>query len=164
MKKEDRKVGHFRSIIRKWVNANGNGREKAYPMYRKVQAMMKEGSIVAAYLLEIHDNLLQTFAPVKYIDVELAYVGGEEGTDVFVGGASIHGELYRHLFHIGSASRGAGGNQVIHNLAVSSEPYEMRIISNSSSPNHLVIRMYCRSIHGQTLGILSEHQMIKLAD
>lgn len=119
---------------------------------------------MAAYVLEIHENLLQTFVPVKYIDVELAYVGGEEGTDVFVGGASIHGELFRHLFHIGSGSGGAGGNQVIHNLDVSSEPYEMRIISNSSAPNHLVIRMYCRSIHGQTLGILSEYQMIKLAD
>ncbi|WP_458460518.1 hypothetical protein [Paenibacillus sp.] len=119
---------------------------------------------MAAYLLEIHENLLQTFVPVKYMDVELAYVGGEEGTDVFVGGASIHGELYRHLFHIRSNTGGAGGNQVIRNLDVSSEPYELRIISNSSSPNHLVIRMYCRSFHGQTLGILSEYQMIKLAD
>ncbi|OMF11384.1 hypothetical protein BK131_20725 [Paenibacillus amylolyticus] len=119
---------------------------------------------MAVYLLEIHENLLQTLVPVKYMDVELAYVGGEEGTDVFVGGASIHGELYRHLFHLGPSSGGAGGNQVIHNLDVSSEPYEMRIISNSSAPNHLVIRMYCRSIHGQTLGILSEYQMMKLAD
>ncbi|GAS85531.1 hypothetical protein [Paenibacillus amylolyticus] len=119
---------------------------------------------MAVYLLEIHENLLQTLVPVKYMDVELAYVGGEEGTDVFVGGASRHGELYRHLFHLGPSSGGAGGNQVIHNLDVSSEPYEMRIISNSSSPNHLVIRMYCRNIHGQTLGILSEYQMMKLAD
>ncbi|WKL03596.1 hypothetical protein Q0F98_08965 [Paenibacillus amylolyticus] len=53
---------------------------------------------MAVYLLEIHENLLQTVVPVKYMDVELAYVGGEEGTDVFVGGASMHGELYRHLF------------------------------------------------------------------
>ncbi|ETT31911.1 hypothetical protein C161_24744 [Paenibacillus sp. FSL R5-192] len=119
---------------------------------------------MAVYLLEIHENLLQTFVPVKYMDVELAYVGGEEGTDVFVGGASIHGELYRHLFHLTSNSGGAGGNQVIHNLDVSSEPYELRIISNSSSPKHLVIRIYCRSIHGQTLGILSEYQMMKVAD
>ncbi|UOK62732.1 hypothetical protein MT997_31965 [Paenibacillus sp. OVF10] len=59
---------------------------------------------MAVYLLEIHENLLQTFVPVKYMDVELAYVGGEEGTDVFVGGASIHGELYRHLFHLMSNS------------------------------------------------------------
>ncbi|KAA2301570.1 hypothetical protein FY526_24345 [Clostridioides difficile] len=115
---------------------------------------------MAVYLLEIHENLLQTFVPVKYMDVELAYVGGEEGTDVFVGGASAAGELYRHLFYIGSM----GGNRIIHNLDVSSEPYELRIISNSSSPKHLVIRIYCRSIHGQTLGILSEYQMMKLAD
>lgn len=119
---------------------------------------------MAVYLLEIHENLLETFAPVKYMDVELAYVGGEEGTDVFVGGTSMHGDLYRHLFHLMSNSGGAGGNQVIHNLDVSSEHYELRVISNSSSPNHLVIRIYCRSIHGQTLGILSEYQMMKLAD
>ena len=99
------------------------------------------------------------------MDVELAYVGGEEGTDVFVGGANMHGELYRHLFHLTSNSGGRrADDQVIHNLDVSSEPYELRIISNSSSPNHLVIRIYCRSIHGQTLGILSEYQMMKLAD
>ncbi|WP_338588411.1 hypothetical protein V6669_24395 [Paenibacillus sp. Y5S-9] len=119
---------------------------------------------MAVYLLEIHENLLQTFVPVKYMDVELAYVGGEGGTDVFVGGASMHGELYRHLFHLTAYSEGTGGNQVIHNLDVSPEPYELRVISNSSSPNHLVIRIYCRSIHGQTLGILSEYQMMKLAD
>ncbi|PQP80862.1 hypothetical protein C0Q44_24240 [Paenibacillus sp. PCH8] len=119
---------------------------------------------MAAYLLGIHENLLQMFAPVKYMDIELAYVGSEEGVDVFVGGTGIHGELYRHLFHLGSGSGAAGGNHVIHNLDVSAEPYELRIISNSSSPYHLVIRMYCRSIDGQTLGILSEYQMIKLAD
>ncbi|MEK4664511.1 hypothetical protein MHH93_21765 [Priestia sp. FSL H7-0729] len=119
---------------------------------------------MAAYLLHIHENFLQTPVPIKYMDVELAYVGGEEGADVFVGGAGMHGELYRHLVHIRSNTREAGGNQVIHNLDVSSEPYELRIISNSSSPNHLVIRLYCRSIHGQTLGILSECQMMKLAD
>ncbi|WP_440112242.1 hypothetical protein [Paenibacillus sp. QZ-Y1] len=118
---------------------------------------------MAAYLLEIHENLLKLQVPVKYMDIELAYVG-EEGTDVFVGGASTAGELYRHLFYVGSSPGGMGGNRIIHNLDVSSEPYELRIISNSSSPNHLVIRMYCRSAHGQTLGILSEHQMIKLAD
>ncbi|WP_339305909.1 hypothetical protein [Paenibacillus sp. FSL R5-0519] len=132
-------------------------------MYRKAHTP-KEGSTVAVYVLNIHENLLQTFVPVKYMDVELAYVGSDEGTDVFVGGASRHGELYRHLFHISSNSGGAGGNQVIHNLDVSSDPYELRIISNSSSPNHLVIRMYYRSIHGQTLGIMSEYQMMKLAD
>ncbi|WP_419889887.1 hypothetical protein [Paenibacillus xylanexedens] len=119
---------------------------------------------MAVYLLEIHENLLQTFVPVKYMDVELAYVGGEEGTDVFVGGASSQGELYRHLFHIRSSPGGASGNHVIHNLDVSAESNELRIISNSSSPHHLVIRLYCRSIDGQTLGILSEYQMMKLAD
>lgn len=72
-------------------------------MYRKAHTP-KEGSTVAVYVLNIHENLLQTFVPIKYMDVELAYVGSDEGTDVFVGGASRHGELYRHLFHISSNS------------------------------------------------------------
>ncbi|MGC5774999.1 hypothetical protein [Paenibacillus pabuli] len=119
---------------------------------------------MAAYLLEIHENLLQTGVPVRYMDIEIAYVGNDE-VDVFVGGVSpIRGELYRYLFHTRAEGGRESSNHIIHNLSVSSEPYELRIISNSSSPSHLLIRMYCRSGNGQTLGILSEHQMIKLAD
>ncbi|WP_063566675.1 hypothetical protein [Paenibacillus sp. O199] len=115
---------------------------------------------MAAYVLEIHENLLQTVVPVRYMDIELSFVGNDD-VDIFVGGIShTHGELYRYLCRIGADT----GNHIIHNLAVSSDPSELRIISNSSIPSHLVIRMYCRSHQGQTLGILSEHQMIKLAD
>lgn len=115
---------------------------------------------MAAYVLEIHENLLQTVGPVRYMDIELAYVGNDD-VDIFVGGISYtRGYLYRYLCRIGADT----GNHIIHNLAVSSDPCELRIISNNCSPNHLVIRIYCRSDQGQTLGILSEHQMIKLAD
>jgi len=115
---------------------------------------------VAVYVLEIHENLLQTFVPMRYMDIELSFVGNDD-VDIFVGGIShTHGELYRYFCRIGADT----GNHIIHNLAVSSDPCELRIISNSSTPSHLVIRIYCRSDQGQTLGILSEHQMIKLAD
>ncbi|SEL71774.1 hypothetical protein [Paenibacillus sp. OK003] len=115
---------------------------------------------MAVYLLEIHEKLLQTVVPVRYMDIELAFVGNDD-VDIFVGGVShTRGELYRYLLRMGPDTE----NYIIHNLAVSSDPCELRIISNSFSPNHLVIRMYCRSDQGQTLGILSEHQMIKLAD
>ncbi|QOS80876.1 hypothetical protein JNUCC31_08400 [Paenibacillus sp. JNUCC31] len=119
---------------------------------------------MAAYLLEIHENLLQIGVPVRYMDIEIAYFENDE-VDVFVGGvSSTRGELYRYLFHMRAEVGKESSNHIIHNLSVTSEPCELRIISNSSSPNHLVIRMYCRSENGQTLGILSEHQMIKLAD
>ncbi|MDN4604518.1 hypothetical protein P5G61_25050 [Paenibacillus sp. F6_3S_P_1C] len=115
---------------------------------------------MAAFVLEIHENLLQTAVPVRYMDIELAFAGKDD-VDIFVGGvSSTRGELYRYLFRIGADT----GNYIIHNLAVSSDRCELRIISNSSSPRHLVIRIYCRSDQGQTLGILSEHQMIKMAD
>lgn len=115
---------------------------------------------MAVYLLEVHEILLQTVVPVRYMDIELAFVGNDD-VDIFVGGSShTRGELYRYLLRMGPYT----GNYIIHNLAVSSDPCELRIISNSSSPNHLVIRIYCRNGQGQTLGILSEHQMIKLAD
>lgn len=115
---------------------------------------------MVAYVLEIHEKLLQTAVPVRYMDIELAFVGNDD-VDIFVGGISqTRGEFYRYLCRIGADT----GNHIIHNLAVSSDPCELRIISNSSAPNHLIIRIYCRSDQGQTLGILSEHQMIKLAD
>ncbi|MFE6077776.1 hypothetical protein ACFVQB_25240 [Paenibacillus sp. NPDC057886] len=115
---------------------------------------------MAVYVLKIHENLLQTAIPVRYMDIELSYVGNGD-VDIFVGGISYtRGELYRYLCSIGADT----GNHIIHNLSLSSDPCELRIISNSSTPSHLVIRMYCRSDQGQTLGILSEHQMIKLAD
>lgn len=119
---------------------------------------------MAAYIIQIHENLLQTFIPVKYMDVEIAYVGDGEGTDVYVGVGGIHGELYRNLFHIGSGSHQEVSSYVIHNLNVSCEICELKIISNSSIPNHLVIRIYCRGGEGQLIGVLSEHQMTKLAD
>ncbi|MDK8192040.1 hypothetical protein QP794_18280 [Paenibacillus sp. UMB7766-LJ446] len=115
---------------------------------------------MVAFVLEIHENLLQTVVPVRYMDIELEFAGNND-VDIFVGGVSpTRGELYRYLFRIGADT----GNYIIHNLEVSSDPCELRIISNSSSPSHLVIRIYCRSDQGQTLGILSEHQMIKMAD
>ena len=51
---------------------------------RNIQAP-QEGYEMAAYIIQMHENLLQTFIPVKYMDVEIAYVGDGEGTDVYVG-------------------------------------------------------------------------------
>lgn len=119
---------------------------------------------MAAYIIQMHGNLLQTFIPVKYMDVEIAYVGDGAGTDVYVGLVGTHGELYRYLFHVGSGVESADNPHIIPNMAVSSEINELKIISNSSEPYHLVIRIYCRSGEGRLIGVLSEHQMIKLAN
>ncbi|KAA8784798.1 hypothetical protein EC604_13165 [Paenibacillus amylolyticus] len=119
---------------------------------------------MAAYIIQLHENLLQTAIPVRYIDVEVAYIGDEEGTDVYVGAVGNHGELYRYLFYVGSGSGAALNSYVIHHLNVSCEISELKMISNSSEPNHLVIRIYCYSGEGKLIGVLSEHQMIKLAD
>nr|WP_154985017.1 hypothetical protein [Paenibacillus xylanexedens] len=119
---------------------------------------------MAAYTIQMHENVLQTFIPVKYMDVEVAYVGDGEGTDVFVGVGGIYGELYRNLVHISPGSGTTANSYVFHNLNVPAEICELKIISNNSVPNHLVIRIYCRSGEGQLIGVLSEHQMIKLAD
>ncbi|WP_434749636.1 hypothetical protein [Paenibacillus amylolyticus] len=119
---------------------------------------------MAAYIIQMHENLLQTYIPVKSMDVEVAYVGDEEGTDVYLGVAGTHGEVYRYLFYVSSGSEAAGNSHVIRNLNVSCEICELRIISNCSVPNHLVIRIYCRSGQGQLIGVLSEQQMMKLAD
>ncbi|MFS0872822.1 hypothetical protein [Paenibacillus xylanilyticus] len=119
---------------------------------------------MGAYVMEVHEGMLQTAVPIKYVDVEIAFVG-DDGADVYVGGISpTCGELYRHIFHIGAESTGSSRNHIIHNLNVSSSMWELRIISNKSRPYHLAVRVYCRSADGQTLGVLSEHQMIKLAD
>ncbi|MGQ8874897.1 hypothetical protein [Paenibacillus sp. TSA_86.1] len=119
---------------------------------------------MAAYIIQMHESLLQTYIPVKYMDVEVAYVGDGEGPDVYVGAAGTYGEQYRYLFHVNSSSEVASNSHVIRGLNVSYEISELRIISNSSKPNHLVIRIYCRSENGQLIGVLSEHQMVKLAD
>ncbi|MGO4532148.1 hypothetical protein AB4Z30_23960 [Paenibacillus sp. 2TAF8] len=119
---------------------------------------------MAAYIIQMHENLLQTFIPVKYMDVEVAYVGDGEGTDVYVGVSGSYGEMYRNLFHINPGSGMTANSYVIHNLNVPVEKCELKMISNSSVPNHLVIRIYCRSGEGLLIGVLSEHQMIKLAD
>ncbi|PYE48317.1 hypothetical protein HUB98_11235 [Paenibacillus barcinonensis] len=119
---------------------------------------------MAAYMMQIHENVLQTHIPVKYIDVEVAYVGDGEGADVYVGAASNHGETYRYLFYVSAGPEAAGNHQVVHHLHVSSEVCVLKIFSNSSVPNHLVIRIYCRSGAGELIGVLSEHQMLKLAD
>jgi hypothetical protein len=119
---------------------------------------------MAAYIMQMYENVLQTHIPVKYIDVEVAYVGDGEGTDVYVGAANNRGEMYRYLFHVSAGSKEAGNHQVIHHLGVSSEVYDLKIVSNSSVPNHLVIRIYCRSGAGELIGVLSEHQMLKLAN
>lgn len=119
---------------------------------------------MAVYIIQMHENLLQTFIPVKYMDVEVAYVGDDEGTDVYVGVGGIYGEVYRNLFHVNPGSGTAANSYVIHNLNVPVEIGELKIISNRSEPNHLLIRIYCRSQDGRLIGVLSEHQMIKLAD
>ncbi|MBU5355855.1 hypothetical protein ACN9MH_23180 [Paenibacillus silvae] len=119
---------------------------------------------MAAYIMQMYENVLQTPIPVKYIDVEVAYVGDGEGTDVYVGAGNNHGEMYRYLFHVSAGSKAAGNHQVIHHLDVSSKVYDLKIVSNSSVPNHLVIRIYCRSGAGELIGVLSEHQMLKLAN
>lgn len=124
----------------------------------------QEGYKMAVYIVQMHEKVLQTFIPVKYMDVEVAYVGDGEGTDVYVGVGGIYGEMYRSLFHVNPGSGAVANSYVIRNLNVSGEICELKIISNSSVPNHLLIRIYCRNGDGQLIGVLSEHQMIKLAD
>lgn len=119
---------------------------------------------MAVYLLVMHESMLQTAIPVRYVDIEVAWVGDYEA-DVFIGGRNdVGGEIYRYLFQIGSEQHGCLRNYVIPNLDVSSAGWELRIITNYSRPYHLAVRLYCRSAYGQTLGVLTEHQMTKLAD
>ncbi|MGP3783848.1 hypothetical protein [Paenibacillus sp. 1A_MP2] len=42
---------------------------------------------MVAFVLEIHENLLQTVVPVRYMDIELAFAGNDD-VDIFVGGVS----------------------------------------------------------------------------
>ena len=119
---------------------------------------------MAIYVMQIHEGLLQTGVPVRFIDLEAALVG-EGRAEVFVGGVSQEsGELFRYMFRLGSEAEGGPRNYVIRDIPVSSAVCELRIISNLSRPYHLTVRLYCRSGSGQTLGVLSEHQMIRYAD
>ncbi|USB32469.1 hypothetical protein [Paenibacillus sp. YPG26] len=106
-------------------------------------------------------SLLEGFT-IHLMDIVIAN-SGVQTYEVYLDAQDTRNELFRFLYRIGPANS-PDGSALIQNVGIYQEPMQLRIVTNRFTPGHCVIRMYLKNEYGVVIGILSEHQLHKLAD
>lgn len=116
---------------------------------------------MAYYIFSINRYLLQG-TQIHLMDMVIANSGAHT-FDVYLDGKSKDADIFKFLYRVGSADQPNGSIQ-IQNVGIYQDPLQLRIITNRLIPGHCVIRLYLKNGQGMVIGVLSEFQLIKVAD